>query len=555
MQMKFRLFIITLLSLVAAFCTRQAQAQYLTQIPYDSDSTYYRVDLALKNASRCAYLFLEYDSMKYLPENFTLLTQLRGITFKYCNKVDWAKAFGILGQMPKLEFLEISLCKVNKLNDRISKLTRIKSLVLKTNDFLTVPESIAALNKLQYVNLSFNPGMKWDEVLSRITNNIVELDLTGNSLSALPQSLYEYKQLQKLHLQGNYISTLNDKFVTFENITYLNLSNMPLMNWKTSFDAIIKLKQLKVLKISNNELIELPAKLGALTNLTELHADGNKLQSLPESIGQLSQLVLLNLNTSKSGQTRNQIGKFPASFGKLTNLEYLYMNGTYMLSLPNGLEKMNKLKILHIDWCGLTSLNELKNCKQLEELHASHNYFDRIPDWIGNLTALRVLRLDGNFFPNKPIPHIRICPAGIGNLENLEVLSLNDQMLDKLPDEIGNLKKLKTLNLRNNKLETLPPTLAQCSSLETLDLKANLLTSLPDLNALSNLQDLNLSFNPDLNIDKYAEMFSKLSSLKKLDLSYNNLSNHTLKTIAAQYPNAEIFYYTTEYLKFNPDKK
>jgi Leucine-rich repeat (LRR) protein len=310
-----------------------------------------------------------------------------------------------------------------------------------------------------------------------------------------------------------------------------------------------------ILKISNNELTELPAKLGSLSELTELHADGNKLIALPETIGGLSKLILLNISTSKTGQTRNQIEKFPASFGKLINVEVLNMTGTYMMALPTGIEKMQKLKTLAIDWCGLTSLDEVKNCKQLEELYASNNYFDRIPDWIGNLSALRILKLDGNFFPNKAIPHILVCPKSIGQLTELEELSLNDQLLDKLPDEIGNLKKLKTLNIRNNKLENLPVSIAQCIALEMLDVKANLLKELPDLNALPALTYLNLSFNPDLNIDSNAGKFSKLKALKKLDLSYNNISKSTLQLIRDQYPMAEVIYFSLGDLKFNPDKK
>lgn len=550
-----KLFLFLLTIGLIGYHSLPTQAQYITHIPEDSDSTFYRVDLAIKNAPRCAYLYLEYDSIKYLPDNFSLLTNLRGITFKYCNKVDWPRAFGVLGNLPKLEYFEMSVCKVNKLSERINKLKKIKSLVLKTNGFLTVPENISELNRLQYVNLSFNPGMKWEEVLSRISINIMELDLSGNSLSELPPAIYQYSQLRTLHLQSNYIKLLPPSFGEFEQLTYLNLSNNPLMNWKSSFEAVIKLRQLNILKISNNDLIELPARLGALTNLKELHADGNRLSALPESIGLLADLRVLNINASNTGMFHNQIEKFPASFSKLTKLEILNMNGTYMQNLPSGLDKLTGLKIISIEWCGLTSLNELKNCTKLEELYASHNYFDRIPEWIGNLSSLRILRLDGNFFPNKPIPHILSCPSGIGNLQELEILSLNDQLIDKLPDEIGNLKKLKVLNIRNNKLETLPASIAQCTSLEVLDLKANLLTSLPDLNALSNLKDLNISFNPDLNIDKYAGAFSKLSSLKKLDISYNNVSEITLKTISKQYPDAEIYYLSTKYLKFNPDRK
>lgn len=554
--MKNYLSFFTFIYIVLLFAVNpQLYGQHIRQLPYESDSTFYRVDLAIKSASRCAYLYLEYDSIKYLPDNFGLLTKLRGITFKYCNQVDWDRSVSVMAQLPRLEYLEITVCKISKLTDKIGRLSGLRSLVLKTNNFLTIPESTSDLKKLTYVNLSFNPGMKWDEVFNHLPEQIQELDLSGNSLWEIPTSAYRFTALEQLHLNSNNLRVLPSEISSWSELSYLNLSNNTGINWKSTFDQMLQLKKLSIIKLSNNQLTELPAKIGLLTELTEIHADGNMLQGLPESIGSLTNLRLLNISTSKTGQTRNQIERFPASFGKLRNLEVLNMNGTYMISLPSGISKMNKLKKLYITWCGLTSLNEIRSCTQLEELHASHNYFDRIPDWIGELAALRILKLDGNYFPSKPIPHILNCPPGLGLLSNLEELSLNDQLIDKLPDEIGDLKKLKTLNVRNNKLESLPETMSRCSSLRTIDLKANLLITLPDFNSMTSLLELNISFNPTVNFDAEAIKFSKIPSLKKLDISFNNISANTLQVIRSQYPGAEVICLSFDDLNFNPDKK
>src|SRR4030095_1996021 len=95
-----RFIVFYILSLAPAF---SAGAQ-LREIPYDSDSTFYRVDLALKQPGKCFYLFLEYDTIRYLPSNISQLKNLRGITFRNCANVGWNNAFQRLASLPNLEY-------------------------------------------------------------------------------------------------------------------------------------------------------------------------------------------------------------------------------------------------------------------------------------------------------------------------------------------------------------------------------------------------------------------------------------------------------------------
>src|SRR4249920_3519507 len=78
----------------------------LREIPYNSDSTFYRADLAIKNADKCYYLFLEADSLNSLPSNFTSLKHLKGITFRHCPMVNWEETLRQLSQLSTLEYLE-----------------------------------------------------------------------------------------------------------------------------------------------------------------------------------------------------------------------------------------------------------------------------------------------------------------------------------------------------------------------------------------------------------------------------------------------------------------
>ncbi|MEP7127551.1 MAG: hypothetical protein ABI729_01730, partial [Chitinophagales bacterium] len=71
-----------------------------------------------------------------------------------------------------------------------------------------------------------------------------------------------------------------------------------------------------------------------------------------------------------------------------------------------------------------------------------HNHINKIPDWIGELKALRELHLDADFF-SYPVDKINMLPASVGNLKQLEVLSMRDQVVRALPATISRCSHLK----------------------------------------------------------------------------------------------------------------
>lgn len=137
------------------------------------------------------------------------------------------------------------------------------------------------------------------------------------------------------------------------------------------------------------------------------------------------------------------------------------------------------------------------------------NNLTNLPEEIGDLTLLTVLRVDDN--------RLTCLPDSVGRLSHLEELQAGQNRLSKLPASIGLLRKLETLMLNENLLEELPVELGSCQRLTVLSLRKNRLEHLPpEMGHLSRLRVVNLSCNRLLHLPV---SFLKLPSLSALWLS------------------------------------
>lgn len=78
--------------------------------------------------------------------------------------------------------------------------------------------------------------------------------------------------------------------------------------------------------------------------------------------------------------------------------------------------------------------------------------------------------------------------------QEIEVLLLDNNKIEKLPNGIGNLKNLRVLSIRNNNLKELNSTISFCENLEILILSGNeRLTELPSLTRNEKLQIIDVT--------------------------------------------------------------
>ncbi|MFZ5441218.1 MAG: leucine-rich repeat domain-containing protein [Myxococcota bacterium] len=100
-----------------------------------------------------------------------------------------------------------------------------------------------------------------------------------------------------------------------------------------------ELTELEELHLSRNKAKTLPASLGKLKKLQKLSLDENQLTSLPDSLGALTNLTSLDLR-------RNKLTTLPASLAKLTKLTYLGLSKNKLTAFPSFVAKLKALKEL-----------------------------------------------------------------------------------------------------------------------------------------------------------------------------------------------------------------
>ncbi len=106
--------------------------------------------------------------------------------------------------------------------------------------------------------------------------------------------------------------------------------------------------------------------------------------------------------------------------------------------------------------------------------------------------------------------------------QELQILNLADQGLEKLPREIGSCKNLKILLLQGNRLRSLPGEIAQLKSLRVLDLRYNYFQEIPEsVFELTRLLRLGLSHNE---IRILPARLAALTRLQYLFASYNEIA-------------------------------
>ncbi len=286
------------------------------------------------------------------------------------------------------------------------------------------------------------------------------------------------------------------------------------------------------LLLDNNDLTGPVPSLETLSSLTHLWLDHNRLSgSIPSWLGSLGSLRQLRLNNNDLS------GDIPHKLKALSNLTHLWLGHNRLSgSIPTGFRLLSRLRELFLNDNQLTGRipSRLGQLSYLTRLNLGGNLLsDKIPSRLDGLDNLVWLLLDRNRLvgraplPEPVEPRPRATPARLGDLDNLEMMWLNDNLLHgQLPYRLGALEGLWDLDLSDNRLSGfIPPRFGAMSSLRWLDMSGNRLSGalLPArLGDLSNLEWMLLDGN-DLT-GEIPPRFGDLTNLRWLRLDGNDLT-------------------------------
>jgi Leucine-rich repeat (LRR) protein len=234
------------------------------------------------------------------------------------------------------------------------------------------------------------------------------IDLTGNPIDTLPETLIECHQLYDLKINyKTFYRILDDYMLQLIYDGKIRSEHIP--------QIIFELESLHVLDLNGTKINSLPTE-HTLLSLTELYLSNNSFFDIPETICTIEQLKILDMS-------HNRIDIIPEYFSKTKQLEILNLSYNKLTTLSKTLAQLSTLKQLIIN----------------------HNKIDKIDRQFSQNQSILILDLSNNnltSFPNE------LC-----ELEQLETLDLRYNKLEYLPSSIHRMIGLKSMNTFNDTLQ------------------------------------------------------------------------------------------------------
>nr|GMC71665.1 LRR receptor-like serine/threonine-protein kinase GSO1 [Ipomoea batatas] len=307
-------------------------------------------------------------------------------------------------------------------------------------------------------------------------------------------------------------------FLPFKHLNYLYLSenNIAGVVENGGFDKLSKLRNLKGLDLSDNNLNRnILSSLSHLLSLKELYLDRNPLDS-PHNNSDLKDFIRLkDLYISRNKFQSFEPIKDLKDFISLKTLDISYNKfNNSIFQLVKGLPSLKNLYLSGNDIHGQLLIQDGRRVMKLETLYLDNNKFSSsIFKSLKEFPSLKFLSLrENNFHRSEHIQDIN----ALGSLKDLDLSYSSFEDFETSISLSGwcELRNLQELWFSETQLEgTLPPCLENLTSLDLIDLSQNRLIGNIGSSPLSTLKSL-----------KYI-LISKTSF--EVPSSFNVFANHT----------------------------
>lgn len=427
--------------------------------------------------------------------------------------------------------IEIALVARNyfiTLPQEIGRMERLQCLDLSSNELIDIPELPISLKVL---NISGNGLATMPKNISKLVH-LEQLDVRSNEISDFPQELTQLTNLSKLDISNNQITNVPNGVSNLKKIKHFNIGYNPL-NGDIWLAQIVQLPNIEELILPGCNITKLPAnfynsfgkKLRVLClgeNILKKFAIPSSLPALVEL--DLSELVVEELDLDFALMPSLRMFFFSSPQGLkncqwkgTSGVEYVDLSDYPLASLPT-MQDFQSLKKISLNDAAITQLpNFGRSALSIEELSLSGATQLTSLQGIDKLVSLKMLR--ANELPPNIIQNDMDLIFELSSLENLY---MSENKLSHISPKIKNLKELRALQLWNNNLVNLPMEMTNLKNLLTIDVSKNKFTIFPSiLFELKNIEAINIEDNK---IALLQDSFSVSAQLHKLEIAKNLLT-------------------------------
>jgi hypothetical protein len=174
-----------------------------------------------------------------------------------------------------------------------------------------------------------------------LADSLEVLNLSGNTLSSLPDNLHRLHKLRVIFCSGNRFTELPEALGACKHLEMVGFK----ANQIRHVAAAALPKRLRWLILTDNQIGELPGELGTCTRLQKLMLAGNQLQALPIQMAACKQLELLRI-------AANRFTEIPEWLLSLPRLAWLAFAGNPHSDASEA-AAMARQPMKHIEWRSL----------------------------------------------------------------------------------------------------------------------------------------------------------------------------------------------------------
>ena len=226
-------------------------------------------------------LIADENLLQKLPKTFGLLENLEELELGCNNLSSILEGFGML---KSLKVLNLSNNKLTVLPESFGNLPNLRALDLSANNIKMLPSKFHSCHSLEKFYVDFNLLQVLPDWISSL-NSVIEFSVKDNQFQSqtLPETFpLNCKRLKHLDMGGNFMSKLPDSLGELQNLEYLHLGSVIGELERRNFQ-------------NGNWLPDVPKSICDLKGLRELYLDENQLSELPADFGNLSSLDTIDL--------------------------------------------------------------------------------------------------------------------------------------------------------------------------------------------------------------------------------------------------------------------